>query len=297
MFGPGDILIANDAFSHPGPGSVLLVDPVSGEISTLASGGLLLQRPRDVVIDRSGDLIVADDGSGSLIRVSAEDGTQSNHFCFACEDPGGFAFGPRRLAIDAEGSILVGGSLPAGAELRRIDRNTGTQSTLTSIPRDFGGIAVDEQGDIWVSEDGFLADTFGSLREYDATSGEEITVLTGSPGGVVTQPHDVVALAGGDLLVANFAELTIVRPDDVSSEFVSATAADQVALEQDGSILALNCDHLGRVDPLTGAASTVTSGLPFCDTGGIAVVPVPEPSEGMLLLAGVLALVGTHCRR
>ena len=249
----GDILIADfDAFDLTG--GVIRVDPVSGAQTTVSSGGSF-HSPTGVAVEADGDILVADRGTfgsmGAVIRVDPVSGAQT-----IVSSGGLFAEGPTAIAVEADGDILVtdpvGGAFTE-AEVIRIDPVSGAQTIVSEVGslRNPNGLAVEADGDILVSDQSaFLvagsAIRRGGVIRIDPVSGAQTTV---SAAGSFRDTVGVALEADGDILATDFSLVT----DDLT--FPAGVV---------------------RVDPVSGAQTTVTSEGLFALPAGIAVVPTPQ---------------------
>ena len=161
---PTNLYVA-DQFAAGGNGASLVVNPVNGSSSTLASGGSI-NHPSDVAVDATGQLIVAQFGifgtaDGSVLKVNPATHAQSvlasgNHLA-----------NPRGVAIATDGSIFVADQFAnagTGAVIR-IDPTTGAQTVVTSggnLNHPWG-IAIDQAGQLLVTQFGIFGGTPGLL--------------------------------------------------------------------------------------------------------------------------------------
>jgi streptogramin lyase len=197
-----------------------------------------------------GDILVADpaDGflglpSGSILRVDPLTGSQT---IFATADG---SFRPVDIAIAGNGDLLIlnkgQGSPGGGRGVLRADPVTGELTPISlfglaslAVPT---GMAIAPNGDIFVTTFDPLFGGLPNVLRVDPVTGIP-TVL--SEGGSFVTPSDLVVDANGDILVVD------------SSAFGPGTFGT-------GGII--------RVDPLTGAQTTLAAGGSFADPDSLVI--------------------------
>jgi hypothetical protein len=169
--------------TQPDP-RVIRVDPRTGEISTVASGGLL-EFPTGIVVEPDGRLLVANSRDpfsespppGNVIRIDPVTGTQS------VVASGGFFHDVLGITIDADGTAVVATGLynvsarclsSAGA-IVRVDRTTGDQALVSmgenlQVPFD---LKIDANGDI------VAIDNCAKLVRIDRDTGAQTLLASG----------------------------------------------------------------------------------------------------------------------
>jgi len=105
-----------------GPDGILRVDPTNGSILESFLGGNLLD-PRQMALESTGDLVVADNGLDAVVRIDLSNGTQTVVGTPGVADGVG-------IAVEDSGKLLVAGNIPA--VVLRMDPVTGTTTTLHS---------------------------------------------------------------------------------------------------------------------------------------------------------------------
>ncbi len=274
------------------------------------TGSLLAGMPAHGAV---GDLFVADDeafgGSGGVIKVDPATGARTTISSNASATGPAFV-GPEGIALEPDGDILVGdydAFAGIGGGVIRIDPATGTRTAVSENAAPTGGpsfvdpsgLEPDFAGRIVVADPSAFGGTGGVIR-VDPATGVRTTVSENSApagGPSFESPLDVAIEADGHILVVDVDAFGgtggVIRVDPVTgarttvSENASPAGGPsfdnplRLALEVDGDILVADEDAFGgtggviRVDPVTGARTTVTSnatgGPALADPFGIAV--------------------------
>jgi sugar lactone lactonase YvrE len=252
----------------------LLRVPEAGGLSTDISVDQLFVRPNRVVVDASGDSLVADPGPGDgvtpgrILRVAASDGSQSVITAGPPPDPDAdppgppYLFSPTALALDADGVLVVANRDDIGNELRnfvsvlRVNPATGF---INPLPVRSAAGVIDLEAPVDVAIDPHSRD----LLVADAAPDP----LSGLPGSVfrVAPVTGILGKSYASLLFANLEGLAI----DDNRDLVASVAGDPDALTPvDPGMV--------RVDATSGTAVLAT-----LDTGqwlrptGVAVDRVP----------------------
>jgi sugar lactone lactonase YvrE len=169
---------------------------IQGDEITVLAQGLPLKKPRGMLFDGAGDLIVAD-GWGGLIRVDPQDGSAS---VIAFGPP----FSPRDVAIDQNGNFVVveqSRALPTGS--------LGSPAVYRVTPE--GEVTVVALGPPLVEPHGLVLDRHGNYIVGDTGAGVirvtpqgEMTVVAPSgPGTRIGAAVDVTLDAEGNYIVAD----------------------------------------------------------------------------------------------
>jgi sugar lactone lactonase YvrE len=219
---PGDILVADRG------SGIIRVDPATGAQTTISSGGLFSEdnRPSDIAVEADGDILVTD--LARLIRVDPATGAQT------IVSSGGSFSDPVGVAVEADGDILVADQEAFGERggVIRVDPVTGAQTTVSSGGSFWNpqGVAVEGDGDILVADPDMFPSQLGGVIRVDPVTGAQATV---SSGGSFGQPEGVEVEADGDIVIADLTAFSV--PDHIL-----------------GGVI--------RVDPVTGAQTTVSAG-------------------------------------
>jgi sugar lactone lactonase YvrE len=257
-------------------------------------------------------------GGGAVFRVHPTNGVRTTVSQDANPSGEPFFSIPFRIALEADGDILVADrdAFDRTGGVIRIDPVTGVRTTVSangSPPGEPGfvepiAIALEADGDILVAD----RDTVpgGAVIRVDPVTGARTTVSAnasppGEPGFVA--PDGLAVEANGDILVVDtyaggIPGGAVLRVDPVTGArtTVSNNASPAggpsfleplaIALEADGGILVTNFasgnGEVLRVDPVTGARTTVSTNA--SPPGGPSLaVPwgITVESDGSILVA------------
>lgn len=265
---PGDILVSDAV------GPVHLLDPDTGTHSLYAHRGPMVSAV-GIAIAPGGDLVIADQGNASYQppeppKVVRVDRTTQQQVLVST---GGLLAEPTGVAVEADGDILVA----TRHGLVVVDPVNGAQRPLSAGST--RGVTVGPAGDILVTR----ADT---VARIDPASGAA-TVL--SAGGGLVEPHGLVVVPGGDIVVVDSPSNSLVTVDPVDhSQTVLQIGVDNpgtVAVEADGQLIVTGYPveaggTVHRVDPTTGAATLLSDRWGLDITSGVAIVPDHQPAAG-----------------
>lgn len=248
-----------------------------GDITTVAGDGsigfsgdggpaasAILNNPKGIVIDATGNLFIADDGNNRVRRIDAATGiitTVVGIGSAGFSGDGGPAVnaelvGPTDVAFDTSGNLLIADS--NNKRIRSVDAATGI---ITTVAGDGGvgfsgdggpatsasigipfGITVDADGNFFIAEV-----SSNRIRRVDAATGVISTVAgDGSSGfsgdgGIATDsslnfPTDVTVDAVGNLLIAD-AFNNRIRRVETSTGIITTIAGDGAfAFSGDGGL-------------------------------------------------------------
>ena len=279
-FDPWFYIVSDSAPECPVGGPIYRVN--GSEITPLAQGGLL-EKPRGMVLDGQGNLIVAD-GLAGLMRVSLSTGAVS---LIAYGPP----YSPRDVAIDASGDyIAVEQPTGSGAQavgLAAVYRVTpGGQVTVVAQGAPFNdphGLALDAQGNYIVSD--------GSAGIFRVTAQGAVTqvVAAGPPPAAIGSGVDVAVDAAGNYIVADAGRgalhrvtpagtVTLIHQAPpfsvVSVPGESARGPRGVVVDENGDYVVVdwNARAVFRVRP-NGQVSTTYQGGPLCGPADLTLEP------------------------
>jgi hypothetical protein len=209
----GNILVT-DRTAGTGPrGAIFRVNPATGTRTLLSelgnpAQGVLASSPTSVIVEASGDILVADPdfgGDGGLFRVDPTSGMRTLLSDFTDGTQGPDGENPEDVTLDAAGSILITDQFAGVGNkgvLFRVDPATGNRITLSAFGdaaqgptgQDVEGVAVRETGDLLVIDDLAGMNGGGTLFTVNPANGMR-TVLSdfGLPGQgpVGAEPVDV----------------------------------------------------------------------------------------------------------
>jgi sugar lactone lactonase YvrE len=276
QLGLGDILVTDQRSK-----SVVLIDPSSGQMATIAAGGGI-SSPRGVLADASGKVDVINTGTG-LVRVDPLSGGQvtvSPGSNFTSSPLGVFG-----LAQEASGQLIVGDGT---AGVLRVDPVTGAKSTVAS-----GGnlnvvldVVVAPNGDIYATDASAFAGGASKVVRIDPVSGAQ-TLITS--GGNLAVPAGLALETSGMILVCDastFAHLPadqVIRVDPgTGAQTVLASGGllrtpTGIALTPSGDILLANQGgaNILKVDPGTGSMSVLFADPALQQPFGIMTLGAP----------------------
>jgi DNA-binding beta-propeller fold protein YncE len=167
----------------------------------------------------------------------------------------GFALGLATLMLAVPGAAAAPGDLYVadnnagdGGAVFRVDPVTGAKTPLAiGPPFDLGpeGITVDRNGTLLVADDDALdaGEADGAIFRVDPATGALTTVASGSP---FLEPFGIDVAPNGQIILAD-------------------EEADALPMTDSGSIF--------RVDPASGAKTTLATGPPLIDPVGVAITP------------------------
>ena len=256
-FSNGKLYVAQDQYFR-----LLEVDLESGAYSVIASrnvDGVIFHNLRDLTIASDGGLWV--NCGISVSRIDPVTGVQNPLYTDMWESPGGLT-NSHYIATESSGMMLrtfLSSILDGDGGVTRLDPATGTETLLASGMDNPYGIAVADDGSIFVVEerrDGSHPDYVG-IHRIDPVTGVETVVSTDPLLG---------PFASGDLVWA------------------SGQGLFMIDYGANNSILS--------IDVTTGAASTLaTFDRNAVGILGAGMAVVPEPATVSLLALGGLALL------
>ena len=306
----GDLLVTE---REGGPGTVLRIDPVSGAKTTIApaQGAVnFLRRPREVVVEPSGKILVLDCCFGTtsqnvLLRIDPVSGKQSPLAQFGKPNVSGAV----DIAVDANGNIfaaiVVFGFQENDYYIARADPlGFSPPSMLTSggYMQHVRAITVDRSGNVIVlSGDG--GQRQGRVIRV-SSSGSQTLV---SKSGRLEDPEDVIVDVNGDYLVldrfptgggenAKGFEIVRVKRDtgdqtQVASDYYGAgLVLNDLARNATGTIFGVNhvAGTVAKVNRVIGAGVQQTIATGLAQPSSIAVVQA-DPCGAPIEKSGTLS--------
>jgi cysteine-rich repeat protein len=263
----GDLYVADRTNSR-----IRRIDGRTGLIATVAGTGVpgfggdngpatvaLLDSPWDVVVDRDGNLLIADWGNSRIRRVDRETGTIATIAGGGSTVGDGVAatsvslYHPYGLSMDGQGNVFIADSFHN--QIRRVDALSGIITTVAGT-----GVAgftgdgsqavsgnLSEPRDVVLDagENIYVADTSNQrIRRVDATTGVITTVVGGGLGctgdgrsatkAQLSDPVQIVIDSQGDFFVLERGSASI-RKVNHENRIITTVAGDGVAaFEGDG---------------------------------------------------------------
>ena len=303
----GDIVVT-DFFFTP---SVIRVDPVSGEQTTISSGGLL-GNPNGVAVDDFGIVYVIDTG-GKIVRVDPaayDAGDPSANQQLVSQ--GGLLTTPQDGDFDADGTLLV--AVQAGSKLVRVDPDAfdpldpAANQTLVasvdllSVPKD---VAVDRAtGNAYVTS--FATDRVIRVEPDGTQTIAALGALLQSPTGIAREADGHLIVRGGPNAIVRIDPDAYTGANPAANQqYVSAggflVLVNDVAVEASGDVVAT--DGFGysvsRIDPAAYSPADPDGNQTLVspqDASSLFTYPIaidvytPEPANALLMAAALAAL-------
>ena len=279
----GKLFVASDGYPNNSENAIFEIDTASGDVSTLAQGTPFTDLDVYMALAPNGDIIVADDGTDTIYRVDANDGTVTT---FLSEAQLESLVGRE---VDLEGGI----AFDAFGNFYVAEENS---DNVYSWPVDdlAAGTIDASAGALFVSENdirdaiGSGADLEGGIAFQGLGDGEILSIsISDIPDGAVLSAGMGSAVDNGDgtfsvsLTPEQLEGLTITPPEDSNQDFtltVTATATD--ALGNDTVTTAsLNVDVTGVADTPTLSADLAPFSVPVIDGEGGLIYPLTYPLD------------------
>ena len=193
-----------------GGGSILQINPSTGEASNFNQGGDLAS-PDGLTFGTGGDLYVTDGVRGDVRRFDGTTGAFEGVFAIGGFDLRGLTFGP-----DGDLYVVRG----KGNSVLRFDGTTGAPQGVFASGGglDYAhGLAFGPSGDL------FVASTFNdSVIRFDGVTGAPEGTF--AQGGLLDGPTGLIFGPGGDLFVSGYQSDNVLRFDGVSGAFEAVVA-------------------------------------------------------------------------
>jgi len=272
--GLGGHAISSGPVASANDGALVLVSQTNGSV-TIVGHPDSVSRITGLAFDSAGDLFGSTLGAvpfppppapsfSNLILINSSTGAQISSVPITV---GGLQISIADLALQPGSNVLYGVASPNGgtappSQLYRIDPATGHATAVGAPQGFFASIAFAPNGTL-----------YESLADLDQATGEQlnprIQVLNPATGATI----------GSAVTASMFFGALAVRPEDA---VLFGGTGDQSGIY--------------RINPATGQATLVgTTGANF--VGDLAFTPVPEPSQTLPLVAGVLLLAGYYTRK
>jgi streptogramin lyase len=246
----------NDGVDNDADGSADLADP------DCSAPWVRPERPLT-----SGDIVVVDRASRTLVRLDPSSGLQESLAELGyLESPTGVALAPDRHLLVAD---------PGAGTVLRIDadgkQNIRATAGLLTAPRD---LAVETSGDLVVADE-----AAGSVVRVNPDDGsQELVSLLGWP------PASIALESSGTIVVSDPSGARIVRiePSAGSQEVVTSgsllTDPRGISVGPGGQLVSANGSpgSLVAVDPVSGSQVLISSGSLLDALGGVAATPAGQ---------------------
>jgi len=201
-YGSPQVYAVGSAIPSLSPASSNVASPAYGSPVNLGSG---FSSPAGMVVDNSGNIYVADEGSTTLIKIQAGTLTQVNYGS-GFSDPGG-------LAIDASGDVYVADA--GNNKVKEIPAAGGIPLVLGSGFNAPAAVAVDAAGNVYVAD-------YGNSQVKKIPFGGGATTVLGSG---FSHPTGVAVDAYGNVYVCDYGNQEVKEiPAGSNSPMILATA-------------------------------------------------------------------------
>lgn len=259
-----DVWVLDD--NNPLGGAIWKLGPAGGPPSVLTSGGF--DDPGGFAFDRSGDLLVTDEGVQGVFKIDLPSG---NRTVYASGPP---LQSPERIALGPDGAAYVT-DLGVTDDLLRIDPKTGAVTTVATEPAIQAprGIAITRAGVAYVGT--FAID---GVYRVDLATGAVGTAgsspLLGS-SAEVTLTADERALYVARRLLGDERVIKVDFPSAAVSSLAEYDEPNGIGLLRSGSLLIGNntTDRIDRMDPSGSPVTTFSLGPGFVNTSDVVVEP------------------------
>ncbi len=274
----GHLIVCDGTMSR-----LVSVDPVTGEQTLIADGGLLTW-PTGVIIEDHNHALVTDrdaenpqTGSiGAVIRVNLTSGEQE------LVSSGGPLAHPTGIARSPDGTFSI--SDLVDDSVLSLDSISGNLSRLTTgnLLGEPTGLAYEADGGVVV-----IDRDRNSVIRFNPVTGTQSTITSGlyldEPTGIAVEPS-------GQILVTEPTAFRILRINPatgIQSTLLGGIIAPlALTIDQDGTIFLNTRTSLSgigvvsRVNPITGTRTTITTGGLLVIPTGIAIMPAqPCPAD------------------
>jgi streptogramin lyase len=261
-----------------GTHSLLVVDPVTGVQTVLSTGGFFSE-PEAVVVNATGRIFVVEaDRFGAGSKIVEVNPANGAQSVLAS---GGSILDPNDIAIEASGMLVVADfSGPSGlGGILRINPATGAQSVLLNGGGPFD-LAVESSGQIVYTTFNFFNSLLVRFNPVTHVSAT-LNQDVGGAGGVAVEASGNILVSDGGSASDNAAH--VFRVDPVSGARSTLTTGDAFAFRDlvvatNGSIYVVQGTSILWVDPVSGAQQTLSSNGFFQDLGGIGIYDADSPT-------------------
>jgi DNA-binding beta-propeller fold protein YncE len=269
---PGDLLVSDVT-----NGCIVQIAPATGAQSVIAAGGNLLN-PAGIALDVDGSLLIAESGAAKVIRIDPETGGQT------VVSVGGYLVRPWGIAVTLDGTIIIADRDAAGGAggIITVDPTTGLQTLLAFGGRlsDPVGVALDRHGFLFIADREFR----GILRVHPK-NGKQLIILSEVPDD---GPYAIAIAANGDIYlttvhhdggggIGRVIESEKKRKQRIVSTGGTLFGPYGIDIALDGSLFVTEADAFAldggvlKIDPTTGAQTTITAGGNLREPIGIVI--------------------------
>ncbi len=287
-------------------GNLAHVEYVAKTVVSEDSLGInIMDNPKDITIDDNHDLIVVDESSEKVLRLSeTTPGVWTTTEITDKPTSGNLLSDPNGVAIAGNGDIFI---TDDGTDtILKVDPSNGSTSVIASegtegmaVIDNPSGVAIDNNGDLIVVDES----SEKVLRLSETTPGVwTTTVITdlATSGNLIEDPNGVAIASNGDIIITDDSTDAILKVDPsngstsvIASESTKGSLVidnpEGVTIDSDGLLIVVNNDDGGsagidsvlRIDPVTGDTRVIAT---EASTGG----KIDEPkgvASGSLFIA------------
>jgi hypothetical protein len=281
----GDIVV-----SQQSSGGIYKINPTSGAVSQITTGGLLFN-PMHLVVDYSGQIYAAERGyygnTPGIIKIDPATGQQQMLATFGY---------PTAINFDLDRNLVVG----SGKTLTKVNPSNGTKTTIGTVNvTNLQDIEVDSSGNVVVLDSGTYPSGGGKIVRFNPQTSTQSVI---SIGGMLRNPGDLLILPSGNYLVANGNEGNLIEVNSVTGAqqiFKDIGAEGWITLENNASIVFADFDKqvsIERIGLPDGSIQNITrNGFGNGNLTGVSVFSIPEPSTIIITMI-MASFVAYRCR-
>lgn len=221
---------------------------------------------------KPGDILVAEDGSGSVVKIDPDTGAQTSFGKFS---------GAHDIELSPDGFLYV---LEHARIVTKLNVLTGERSTLTSLgllgtdAQDtfVTGLTLGPSGDVFVT---VYASPYTGVVRVNHLTGQQTLLAS---GGMINGPIGIALAPNGKLVVGDVSNNSIIEVDTIDgsqrriASGLPAGSPWYLAVASDGAIYAgkdypSSGNLIQKIDPRSGSHTVFASGGNLAEPRGIAL--------------------------